>query len=115
MVTFEFPEAPQETYIVTVDGQIFDCETLPSVPLRLFCSGPMVQEDILVPVQLEDLTSGALLLEQEISILCEQEQDEGDDLPVCSALEESACNARSDCDWKPSLVSGPGGGYCEVK
>jgi hypothetical protein len=115
MVTFEFPEPPQGPYEATVNGQSFECQTLPAAPQRLFCIGAMLQEDILVPVQLEDANSGALLFDGEISILCEQESEDGDDLPVCNTLEQMACEARSDCDWKPSIVSRPGGGHCEVK
>jgi hypothetical protein len=75
----------------------------------------MLQEDILVPVQLEDANSGALLLDQEISILCKKEQDEGDDLPVCSALlDDATCKSRSDCTWVPNVVSWPPG-YCKAK
>ena len=107
MVTFEFSEVPEETYKVIVDGQTFDCETWSGAPNRLFCSGPMVQEDILVSVQLEDLTSGALLFDGEISILCEEE------LESCGKLNEGACDSRSDCTWVPNDL--PSGGTCEVK
>jgi hypothetical protein len=73
----------------------------------------MLPEDILVPIQLEDQNSGALLFDGEISILCEQEQEEGDDLPVCSTLDRTACDARSDCDWNIPPTGGPG--TCELK
>ena len=114
MVTFEFPEPPQGTFEALVDGLVFDCEPWSGAPQRLICSGPMVQEDTLVPVQLEDQDSGALLFDGELSILCEQEPDEGDDLPVCSALERTACDARSDCSWYIPPTGGPGG-PCKVK
>ena len=107
MVTFEFPEPPQGTYEATVDGQIFNCELLSGAPQRLICSGPMVPEDSLVPVQLEDLTSGALLFDGEISILCEEE------LESCNKLNEGACDSRSDCTWVKNDL--PSGGTCEVK
>ncbi len=110
MVVFEFPEPPQGTFIAMANGQNYDCQTLPGAPQRLFCIGEMLQEDILVPVQLEDQNSGALLFDGEISILCEQEQEEGDDLPACSALGEIACDARGDCYWTPYLTHF--GGYC---
>ncbi|MCJ7823850.1 MAG: hypothetical protein MUP44_03035, partial [Anaerolineales bacterium] len=107
MVTFEFPEAPGGTYQAMVDGQVFECQTLPSAPQRLFCSGLMAEEDILASVQLEDLISGALLFDGEISILCEQE------LESCSTLNEAACGSRSDCTWVKNDL--PSGGTCEVK
>ena len=107
MVTFEFPEPPQGPYEAIVDGQVFDCQTISSAPLRLYCVGPMLQEDILVPVQLEDANSGALLFEGEISILCEQE------LESCGNLNEGACESRSDCTWIKNDL--PSGGTCEVK
>jgi hypothetical protein len=112
MVVFEFPEPPQGTFIAMANGQSFDCQTLPGAPQRLFCIGAMLQEDILVPVQLEDASSGALLFDGEISILCEQEPD---DLPVCSTLDMAACGSRSrsDCTWIKNDL--PSGGTCEVK
>jgi hypothetical protein len=113
MVTFEFPEPPQGPYEATVNGQSFECQTLPGAPQRLFCIGAMLQENILVPVKLEDATSGALLFNGEISIICEQEQEGGDDLPVCSTLEQIACDARSDCYWYIHPVGGLG--TCKAK
>ena len=107
MVTFEFPEPPQGTFIATVNGHSFDCQTLPGAPQRLFCIGEMLQEDILVPVQLEDQNSGALLFDGEISILCEKE------LESCKSLDLAACDARSDCNWNIPAVGGPG--TCESK
>jgi hypothetical protein len=107
MVTFEFPEPPQGPYEATVYGQIFDCQTWSDAPKRLYCVGAMLEEDILVPVQLEDANSGALLLDQEISILCEKE------LESCGTLNEAACGSRSDCTWIKNDL--PSGGTCEVK
>ena len=111
MVVFEFPEPPQGPYEAIVDGQVFDCQTIESAPQRLFCIGAMLQEDILVPVQLEDQNSGALLFDGEISILCEQEPEEGDDLPACSTLEKTTCLLRSDCNWTQFPQSWSSG-YC---
>jgi hypothetical protein len=112
MVTFEFPEASEGTYMAVVNGQSFDCQTRPGAPQRLICSGPMVQEDILAPVQLEDLIRGELLFDGEVSILCER-QDQGDPPPACSTLNEDACNSRGDCRWVPYAVGA--GGHCEAK
>ena len=102
MVTFEFPEDAEDAYDAYVEGTLFDCQLWSGAPQRLFCAGPMAQEGIFVPVQLEDRESGAILLDQEISILCEQEPDEGEkgvDLPACSTLEKIACQSRTDCNW----------------
>ena len=107
MVTFEFPEPPQGPYEAIVDGQVFECQTISSAPLRLYCVGPMVPEDSLVPVQLEEQISGALLFDGEISILCKQE------LESCGNLNEGACESRSDCTWIKNDL--PSGGTCEVK
>jgi len=107
MVTFEFPEPPQGPYEAIVDGQIFDCEPWSGAPRRLICSGPMVPEDSLVPVQLEDLTSGSLLFDGEISIICAEE------LESCSILDEAKCVSRSDCTWVKKDL--PSGGTCKVK
>lgn len=114
MLTFEFPEVPEGMYQASVNGQIFACETWSGAPQRLICSGPMVQEDILTPVQLVDQNSGALLLDQELSILCPKEQDGREDLPACSTLDQTACIARSDCDWITSRVA-PNASYCKEK
>ena len=107
MVVFEFPEPPQGTFIATANGQNYDCQTLPGAPQRLFCVGAMLEEDILVPVQLEDQDSGALLFDGEISILCEEE------LESCKSLDLAACDARSDCDWNIPPTGGPGA--CKAK
>ena len=102
MVTFEFPEDAEEAYDAYVEGTLFDCQLWSGAPRRIFCVGPIAQEGIFVPVQLLDQNTGALLLDQEISILCEKEPDgggEGDGLPACGTLDQKTCNARSDCDW----------------
>ena len=108
MVTFEFPEEAQDSYEAIVNGKLFDCQLWSGAPKRIFCVGPMAEEGVFVPVQLGDQNTGALLLDQEISILCEKEQEQGDDLPACGTLDQIACNARSDCNWK-KYSTGAGG------
>jgi len=112
MVTFEFPSPPEGSYQATIDGVTFPCQALPDESLRLFCVGPMAQQGILAEVRLLDLESGAVLLKDEISILCAQEEDGGDGLLACSTLDQVACISRSDCKWVPSIFSGPG--HCET-
>jgi len=114
MVTFEFPEDAVDAYEAKVDGKVFDCQLLPGAPRRIFCVGPMGQEDTLVPVQLMDQNSGALLLDQELSILCEKEQEQGGELPACITLNQTACDARSDCKWYQNPTQA-GGDYCSTK
>jgi hypothetical protein len=112
MVTFEFPEDAVDAYVAKVGGQVFDCQLWSGAPRRLFCIGPLGQEDTLVPVQLVDQNSGAVLLDQELSILCEKEQEQGGEFPACMTLQQNACDARSDCSW---MVLTDAGGVCVPK
>ena len=107
MVTFEFPEAPDGIYAAVVNGQAFVCQTSQGAPQRQFCVGPMAPEDSLASVQLLDQASGAILLDQEISILCEQEVE----LESCATLGQTACQLRDDCTWNPG-PTGAATGVC---
>jgi len=69
----------------------------------------MAQQGILAEVRLLDLDREAVLLKEEVSILCPQEEEGGDDLPACSTLDQTACNSRSDCIWN-LLIGAPS--YC---
>lgn len=113
MVTFEFPQDAEDAYEAIVGGERFECQLWSGAPKRIYCVGPMAEEGVFVTVQLADQNTGALLLDQEISVLCEKEQEQGDDLPACSTLDETRCVARSDCDWNPPTPAA--GGSCTPK
>jgi hypothetical protein len=114
MLTFDVPpelsespggmQDPPNKYEATVDGERFPCERWPETPHRIYCIGPLLQNNVIALVRLTDLTTGAVLFEGSVSIVIPDEIEGSIPVQLCSGLDQLTCMSRSDCQWIISKV-----------
>jgi len=103
MITFEFPEAPEDIYEAHAEGNNYECVLNDERPMLLHCSGPRIETIASGQVEL-------VVIETQEVVLTEQARFPNCAQPPCSGLGVDACDLRADCTWEHGITGG--GGFC---
>ena len=105
MISFEFPEPPQDTFEARALGNLYECELNPARSMLLHCTGPRIEDQPEVMLELLVVETQEVVFSEQTSFpQCEP----------CSGLSMEACQLRSDCEWViPFGSTGFAAGACQ--